>query len=148
MDKVLSFLHFFLPVIVYIIGLLTYTPAKAEQSIIAKQENLPYVAKLLLTTLESCIHEKLTDESDIKYLGILVESAQKKIGEACMVGNKEQAYNIATRYAETPQGRAAMECMVQIQPIAYQPIVQKNLGKHRTTVNTLVRGKIPKNICL
>lgn len=146
MKKISSLFFYLIPLCL----LLFFTAPQplSAQSLLNEQAKGNQITQLLLQSLEGCLREKLQTEQQMQYFATLAEHAKKQITQACREGKPHYAYRIAQQYAATAQGKAALQCAQRVKPFASQPFIKQQLGKHRATVNSLVNGQVPREICL
>lgn len=133
---------------VLLLGAVIFNPLPlTAQPLVPSHANTPPFVKLLAGSLEFCLREKLQSEQQIQQFKSMATQAESEIRQACRAGKQRDAHRIALHYAGTAQGKATLQCIRTVAPMVQQPFVQQQLGKHAGTVNQLVAGTIPHNIC-
>lgn len=105
-------------------------------------------AQLVLQSLAECGKQKLGGEAGMDMAKQMGDQANRQIVAYCKEGDKDNARKVAEYYAQTDEGKAAMECATQIKPLVDQPAVQKLLGNYKDMVNDIMNGQVPQDVCV
>lgn len=122
--------------------------AHAGDPLAEEKKRVPPGAILVISLLEVCMKEELGGDDAFNNMVEMGRQAERQISSACRDKNIKKAHQIARYYASTREGKAAFACAAKVRPIVQDPFIQKLLGKHVATANTIMAGHVPENVCL
>ncbi len=118
----------------------------AQKSTLAELNQQPMEIRIAFLAMKSCMEQYLTP-SQLLGLEQRINDGVKRVQRYCRNKDETGAYKAVVGYSKEPEGRAALTCAKQLQPLLESPSVRQKIGKHINDVNIVLAGGIPKPIC-